>query len=73
LDLNKNFVVLFNNLLSKILGQVKIGKKCRIGAGAILLPGVKVGDFVVVGAGAVVTKNVEDKQTVIGIPATPIG
>ena len=52
---------------------MKIGKKCRIGAGAILLPGVKVGDFVVVGAGAVVTKNVEDKQTVIGIPATPIG
>ncbi len=55
-----------------ILGQVKIGKKCRIGAGAILLPGVEVGDFVVVGAGAVVTKNVEDNQTIIGVPAVPI-
>lgn len=52
-----------------ILGQVKIGKKCRIGAGAVLLPGVQVGDEVIVGAGAVVTKNVEDYQTVIGVPA----
>lgn len=56
-----------------ILGQVKIGKKCRIGAGAILLPGIEVGDFVIVGAGAVVSKNVEDNQTVIGIPAASIG
>lgn len=56
-----------------ILGQVKIGKKCRIGAGAVLLPGVHIGDFVMVGAGAVVTKNVEDNQTIIGVPATPIG
>lgn len=55
-----------------ILGQVKIGKKCRVGAGAIVLPGVHIGDCVVVGAGAVVTKNVEDNQTIIGVPAAPI-
>lgn len=56
-----------------ILGQVKIGKKCRIGAGAVLLPGIEIGYSVTVGAGAVVTKNVEDNQTIVGIPAIPIG
>lgn len=56
-----------------ILGQVKIGKKCRIGAGATLLPGIKIGNSVIVGAGAVVTRNIEDNQTVIGVPAVPLG
>jgi sugar O-acyltransferase (sialic acid O-acetyltransferase NeuD family) len=55
-----------------ILGQVKIGKKCRIGAGATLLPGIKIGNSVIVGAGAVVTRNIEDNQTIIGVPAVPL-
>lgn len=56
-----------------ILGQVKIGKKCRIGAGATLLPGITIGNSVIVGAGAVVTRNIEDNQTIIGVPAVPLG
>jgi acetyltransferase-like isoleucine patch superfamily enzyme len=52
---------------------VKIGKKCRIGAGATLLPGIKIGNSVIVGAGAVVTRNIEDNQTIIGVPAVPLG
>jgi UDP-3-O-[3-hydroxymyristoyl] glucosamine N-acyltransferase len=46
-----------------------IGNGVRIGAGAIILPGVKVGDDALVGAGAVVTKDVPAGQTAKGIPA----
>lgn len=42
---------------------------CRIGSGAILLPGVTVGTNSVVGAGAVVTKSVPNNVVVVGNPA----
>jgi acetyltransferase-like isoleucine patch superfamily enzyme len=47
----------------------KIGKRVRIGGGAMLLPGVQIGDEAVIGAGAVVTKNVAPGTRVRGIPA----
>lgn len=37
--------------------DVYIGKRCFIGANAIVLPGVKLGDSTIVGAGAVVTRS----------------
>jgi bifunctional UDP-N-acetylglucosamine pyrophosphorylase/glucosamine-1-phosphate N-acetyltransferase len=51
-----------------------IGKRSRIGAGAILVAPVKIGDDAVVGANAVVTRNqdVQDGQTVVGMPARPL-
>lgn len=42
---------------------------CRIGAGAIVLPGVKVGEQAVVGAGAVVSGDVAAGTLVVGVPA----
>jgi UDP-2-acetamido-3-amino-2,3-dideoxy-glucuronate N-acetyltransferase len=42
---------------------------CRIGAGAVLLPGVEVGEEAFVGAGAVVTADVPARALVIGVPA----
>lgn len=36
---------------------IKIGYRCRIGAGVVLLPGVELGNGCIVGAGAVVTKG----------------
>jgi acetyltransferase-like isoleucine patch superfamily enzyme len=42
---------------------------CRIGGGAVLLPGVEVGEEAFVGAGAVVTRDVPPRQVVIGVPA----
>ena len=42
---------------------------CRIGSGAILLPGVTIGAEAIVAAGAVVTKDVPDGCVVMGIPA----
>lgn len=50
-------------------GGVKIGPRCLIGAGAIILPQVKIGRDSVIGAGAVVTSDVGDNQVVIGVPA----
>lgn len=42
---------------------------CRIGAGAVILPGVTVGTGALVGAGSVVTKDVPAGATVYGNPA----
>jgi len=44
-----------------------------IGPRAIILPGVTVGEGAVVAAGAVVTKDVEAKTVVAGIPAIKVG
>ncbi len=46
-----------------------IGKKCFIGANAIIMPGLKIGNNCIVGAGAVVTKDVPDNSIVAGNPA----
>lgn len=42
-----------------------------IGAAAVLLPGTEIGEHATVGAGAVVTKKVEPRATVLGMPARP--
>lgn len=46
-----------------------IGKKCFIGANAIIMAGVKIGDEVIVGSGAIVTKDVPSNSIVAGNPA----
>ena len=42
---------------------------CRIGAGAILLPGVRIGETALVAAGALVSSDVADGALVVGVPA----
>ena len=44
-------------------------RACRIGGGAVLVPGVEVGDEAYVAAGAVVTRDVPPRAVVIGVPA----
>lgn len=44
-------------------------RSCRIGAGAVLLPGVEVGEGAFVAAGAVVTRDVRPGALVMGVPA----
>lgn len=52
-----------------ILGKCKLENSVYIGANATILPGRSVRLGGVVGAGAVVTKNVNERVTVAGVPA----
>lgn len=54
------------------LGEVRsvhIGRRCFIGGGSIILPGVTIGDEVIVGAGSVVFDDIPSKCAVGGNPA----
>jgi sugar O-acyltransferase (sialic acid O-acetyltransferase NeuD family) len=65
-----DFVTVFPGV--NISGNVVIGDKTTIGTGSSILPGVRIGSGCFIGAGAVVTKDVEDGQTVVGVPARPL-
>lgn len=52
-----------------LLLDTRIGERCFIAVGAMILPGVSVGNDVIVGAGAVVTKDVPSNVIVAGNPA----
>jgi acetyltransferase-like isoleucine patch superfamily enzyme len=63
---------IYNNS-KHIIKNVKIGKYCWIGMGAIILPGVILGDFTIVGAGSIVTKSFKEGYCLIaGNPAKKI-
>jgi acetyltransferase-like isoleucine patch superfamily enzyme len=47
-------------------------RACRIGGGAVLVPGVEVGEEAFVAAGAVVTRDVAPRTVVMGVPARPV-
>lgn len=42
---------------------------CRVGGGAVLVPGVEIGAEAFVAAGAVVTRDVGEREVVVGVPA----
>lgn len=48
-------------------------RACRIGAGAVLVPGVEIGPEAFVAAGAVVTRDVGPREVVMGVPARVVG
>ena len=49
-----------------------IRRAARVGAGAVLLPGIEIGEEAFVGAGAVVLVDVPPRAVVVGNPARPI-
>ena len=53
-------------------GEVRIGERAMIGAGAIVLPGVVVGAGAQVAANSLVTRDVPPESTVAGVPAEPL-
>jgi len=60
-----------------ISGWVHLGKRVRIGTGAVVVDGsseerLSIGDDVIIGAGACVTKPIPSGLTVVGVPAKPI-
>jgi UDP-2-acetamido-3-amino-2,3-dideoxy-glucuronate N-acetyltransferase len=54
------------------LEGVLLRRACRIGGGAVLLPGVEVGQEALVAAGAVVTADVPERAVVMGVPARQV-
>jgi len=53
-------------------GEVVVGERAMIGAGAIVLPGVTIGADAQVAANSLVTEDVPPGTTVAGIPAEPL-
>jgi len=51
-------------------GEVVIGERAMVGAGAVVLPGVEVGAGAQVAANSLVTEDVPPDATVAGVPAT---
>ncbi|MGI8945341.1 MAG: DapH/DapD/GlmU-related protein [Thermoleophilaceae bacterium] len=51
------------------LRGAKLRRACRIGGGAVLVPGVEVGEEAFVAAGAVVVADVPPRAVVMGVPA----
>ncbi len=44
-------------------------RACRVGGGAVLVPGVVIGEEAFVAAGALVTRDVGEREVVMGVPA----
>jgi UDP-2-acetamido-3-amino-2,3-dideoxy-glucuronate N-acetyltransferase len=47
-------------------------RACRIGGGAVLVPGIEIGEEAFVAAGAVVTNDVAPRAVVMGVPARTV-
>lgn len=56
-----------------ISGGVVVGAGALVGTGAQILQYVSVGEGATVGAGAVATRDVPPGETVVGVPAKPLG
>ncbi|MFD1645527.1 acyltransferase [Haloarchaeobius litoreus] len=54
------------------VGDVVLGDRAMIGAGAIVLPGVEIGEGAQVAANSLVTEDVPPGETVAGVPARPM-
>ena len=54
------------------LGDVTVGERAMIGAGAIVLPGVEIGADAQVAANSLVADDVPPGVTVAGVPAEPV-
>ncbi|MFB1062387.1 DapH/DapD/GlmU-related protein [Natrinema sp. H-ect4] len=54
-------------------GEVVVGERAMIGAGAIILPGVEIGEGARIAANSLVTRDVPPETTVAGVPAESMG
>lgn len=53
-------------------GEVRVGNRALIGAGAVILPGVEIGADAQVAANSLVVEDVPPDTTVAGVPAEPV-
>lgn len=59
------------NVKENLQGAI-IEKGAKIGAAAVLLPGVRIGKGALIGSGAVVTRDVHENEVVVGNPSRVI-
>jgi maltose O-acetyltransferase len=64
----KTLIYSYDDRAGRVL-PVKIGRRCFIGGGSMILPGVTIGDEAIVGGGAVVSSDVPSRTIVGGNPA----
>lgn len=67
-------LVAFKTLLTTRAGggaprPIRVGARCFVGGGSIILPGVTIGDECIVAAGAVVSEDVPPRSIAAGNPA----
>ena len=55
-----------------IMGRVRIGERCYIGANATIIPEITICPDTIIGAGAVVNKSIKEPGTYVGVPAKRI-
>jgi len=53
-------------------GEVVVGERAMVGAGAVVLPGVEIGADAQVAANSLVADDVPPGETVAGVPAEPV-
>lgn len=53
-------------------GEVRVGERAMIGAGAVVLPGVEIGADAQVAANSLVAEDVPPGETWAGVPAEPV-
>lgn len=53
-------------------GEIRVGERAMIGAGAIVLPGVEIGADAQIAANSLITEDVPSGETWAGVPAEPI-
>lgn len=68
-NIGENSLIIAQSLVA---GSVVIGKNCWVAPSSSIRNNVSLGDHSTVGIGSVVTKNVEEKTTVLGVPAVNI-
>ena len=62
-------LVLSHDFSRTLNADTRIGKRCFVGANAVIMAGIEIGDEVVVGAGSIVTKSIPSGSIVAGNPA----
>lgn len=67
--ITKGAAVLTHDFVNRQHLEVRIGRNCFIGYGAIVLPGVTIGDSVIVTGNSVVGRDVPSNCVVMGNPA----
>ncbi|CAN7746805.1 acetyltransferase [Caballeronia sp. LjRoot29] len=55
-----------------LAGNVTVGIQSFLGIGSRVIPEIHIGSEVMIGAGSVVISDIDDNQTVVGVPARPL-